>query len=170
MAAMFSIEITGSMHSSLLSSLNTRIVRGTKIIRDTSFVTNIEVKNTPKMKNKESVAIVLKFELNLIRGLKRLSCLKPSKTVSIMKRVPRVCQSMFLSNPLSGGVIIKETKAAINETRSIGSFFIVSAIFFIMTIISKMKQMSTITLFEQFFAICRLFNTVNYYMVKLSNR
>ena len=44
MAAMFSMEMTGKMYFSLSPFLNKRIVRGTKIISDTSFVTNIDVK------------------------------------------------------------------------------------------------------------------------------
>ena len=47
-AAMFSIEMTGSMHSSIPTLLKRRMVRGTNMMSDTSLVTNIDVKNTPK--------------------------------------------------------------------------------------------------------------------------
>jgi len=46
MAAMFSRLKTGRMYFSLLPALKRIIVSGTKIIRETSLVTNIEVKKT----------------------------------------------------------------------------------------------------------------------------
>ena len=131
MAAMFSMEITGKMYFSLSPFLNKRIVKGTKIISDTSFVTNIDVKKTPKIKNSESVAIVLNFLLKLITGSKIFSCLKPSRTHNIIKRVPSVCQSISLISAFVGGVINKETTAASTATVSIISFFKNSNTFFI---------------------------------------
>ena len=48
MAAMFSSVRTGIMNFSLPPFLNMKIVSGTKIMSETSFVTNIEEKNTEK--------------------------------------------------------------------------------------------------------------------------
>ena len=130
-AAIFSMEITGKIYFSLSPFLNKRIVSGTKIIKDTSFVTNIDVKKTPKIKNSESVAIVLNFLLKLITGSKIFSCLKPSRTHNIIKRVPSVCQSISFISAFVGGVINKETTAASTATVSIISFFKNSNTFFI---------------------------------------
>ena len=46
MAAIFSRVNTGRMYFSLFPALNETIVKGTNMIRDTSFVTNIELKKT----------------------------------------------------------------------------------------------------------------------------
>ena len=51
-AAIFSREITGRMKRSLSACFKRVIVRGTKIIRETSLVTNMEVKNTPNTRNR----------------------------------------------------------------------------------------------------------------------
>jgi hypothetical protein len=123
MAAIFSIDITGSMHSSLPAPRNSIMVSGTKMISETSLVTNMDVKNTPNIRKKLSDTMLLKRELKRIRGKKRSSCLKPSNTVSIIKRVPRVCQSILDKSVLSGGVINNEMTAAASATGSMGSFF-----------------------------------------------
>ena len=83
----------------------------------------IDVKNTPKIRNKESVVMLLNFLLKLMTGSKMFSCLKPSSTQSIIKRVPSVCQSISFMSALVGGVINKETTAAKTATVSIISFF-----------------------------------------------
>ena len=126
---MFSIEITGNMHSSRLTPRNSMIVSGTKMISDTSLVTNMELKNTPKIRKSESPAMDLKLAASLISGLKSFSCLKPSSTVSIIKRVPSVCQSIFWIRSGVGGVMNSDMRAAASDTSSIGSFFITAFIF-----------------------------------------
>ena len=123
MAAMFSMEITGRMYASLPPCRNRRMVRGTKMMRDTSLVTNMEEKNTPNTRNRDRGAIRSIFALRDTKGRSRFSCLKPSSTVSIMKRVPRVRQSTARSREASGGVMKRETAAASRDTVSISSFF-----------------------------------------------
>ena len=120
---MFSMEITGRIHSSRLTPLKSIMVSGTKIIRDTSLVTNMELKKTPNIRKSESPAMDLKFALSFIRGLNSFSCLKPSKTVSIINRMPSVLQSMEESSAFDGGVNSSDTAAATTATGSIGSFF-----------------------------------------------
>ena len=142
MAAMFSIEMIGRMHSSLLTLLKRRIVSGTKMMSDTSLVTNIEVKNTPNMRKSERLAIVENPELSLRRGRNRSSCLKPSRTVSIMKSIPRVCQSMAKIRFLDGGVMKSDMTAARSDTGSIGSFLISNSNFFIGEIVSQIYVLS----------------------------
>ena len=72
----------------------------------------------------------LKFAASFISGLKSFSCLNPSSTVSIIKRVPSVCQSIFLRRSGVGGVMNSDMRAAASDTSSIGSFFIMDVIFF----------------------------------------
>ena len=130
-AAMFSSEMTGRMKAFLPAPLNSRIVRGTKMISETSLVTNIDVKKTPNTRKSESDAMLLKRVLNLMMGLKMLSFLKPSRTVSIMNRVPRVRQSMLRMSVALGLVMTKDARAAMTESVSIISFLRNSRIFFI---------------------------------------
>ena len=122
-AAIFSIEITGSIYFSLSPPLKSSMVRGTNMIRDTSLVTNMDVKNTPKIRNRERVSMVEKRALSMIRGLKIFSCLKPSSTQSIMSSVPRVLQSTADKSAGEGGVIKSDITAASSDTVSIASFF-----------------------------------------------
>ena len=140
MAAMFSIDMTGSINFSCPLPRNKMMVRGTKIIKETSFVTNIEVKNTPKIKNSESAVIVLKPAPSRMSGRKMFSFLKPSSTVSIIKSVPSVCQSIDFNNAAEGGVIKSDITAAITATKGMGSFFISEIIFFMLQILSQMKK------------------------------
>ena len=98
---------------------------------DTSFVTNIEEKNTPKITKNEIPAIEVIFSANLRSGLKIFSFLNPSNTVNIIKSVTRVCQSIFLSNSVLGFVINSEITATKTEIVNIISFFKYSTTFFI---------------------------------------
>ena len=100
------------------------------MIRDTSFVTNIDVKKTPKIRKSERAVIVFSFEASPTTGLKTFSFLKPSKTQSIISSIPRVCQSIFDMSSLSGGVINKEMTAASTASVSISSFLRKLSIFF----------------------------------------
>ena len=123
MAAMFSMVRTGRMYLSLPPSRKSRMVTGTKMMRDTSLVTNIEEKNTPKMRNKLRVVIRLRSAARATRGRNTFSRLNPSSTHSIMRSVPSVRQSMSVSRCFVGGVMIRATAAASNDTVSMGSFF-----------------------------------------------
>ena len=98
------------------------MVIGTKTIRDTSFVTNMEEKKTPNTRKRDSPATVPIRPVSLSSGRKTFSCLNPSKTVSIMNSVPRVRQSIFSSSAADGGVMISEIRAASAATGSMGSF------------------------------------------------
>ena len=93
------------------------------MISDTSFVTNIEEKNTAKTRKKESPVIVDILPANLTTGVNMFSFLNPSRTRSIMKRVPKVRQSMSESKAFVGGVIKRAAAAAITDTVSMSSFF-----------------------------------------------
>ena len=135
MAAIFSMEMMGRMHSSRFTLLKSSMVRGTNIISDTSLVTNIDVKKTPKTRKRERVTMVVSPEPSLRSGLNRFSCLKPSSTVSIMKSIPRVCQSIAVSSSFVGGVMSSDISAASSDTGSIGSFFMSCNNFFIGTIL-----------------------------------
>lgn len=130
MAAMFSIEITGRIYCSHSPLLKSRIVSGTKIISETSFVTNIEVKNTPKIRNSESAVVVPSPDARFSTGRRTFSFLKPSRMQSIIKRVPRVRQSIPARKSALGGVIISPAAAARSDTVSIKSFFKKSRAFF----------------------------------------
>ena len=106
------------------------IVSGTNIISDTSFVTNIEEKNTEKTRNMDNPVMVRIFPARRSKGRKIFSFLNPSKTVSIIKSVPRVLQSMSLKSLTEGGVIMRAARAAKTDTESMISFLINSHIFF----------------------------------------
>ena len=135
MAAIFSMEITGRMYFSFCPLRNSRIVSGTKMISETSLVTNMDVKKTPKTRKRDSPVMLLKRVLNLIMGLKMFSFLKPSRTVSIMNRVPKVRQSMFRTSAMLGFVISIDTRAAIIASVSIISFLKNCRIFFMPVIV-----------------------------------
>lgn len=130
MAAMFSIEITGSMYFSLFPALNSMIVSGTKMISDTSFVTNIDEKNTQQIRKNDSPGMVMNRFAKRMNGRKMFSCLKPSSTVSIMNSVPSVRQSMPESRSLLGGVMNIAMTAAASARVSIISFLKKAAIRF----------------------------------------
>ena len=123
MAAMFSMEITGRMYCSFPPSRNSRMVSGTKMISDTSLVTNMEEKNTPKTRKSDSEVIRFSRPARLTRGRRRFSCLKPSSTQSIISSVPSVCQSMSRTSCGEGGVMIRAMAAASRDRVSIISFF-----------------------------------------------
>ena len=131
MAAMFSMVMTGRMYFSLSPARKRRIVKGTKIIKETSLVTNMEEKNTPKIKNRDRIIMLEKWDVSRMIGRKIFSCLNPSRTISIIKSVPRVCQSIREKMSLLGGVIRKDNSAARTESQSIGSFFKKVKTFFI---------------------------------------
>ena len=133
MAAMFSIEMTGRMYCSFPLFRKSIIVRGTKMISDTSFVTNIDVKKTQKTRKRERLLTERNLVLNLMSGLKMFSFLNPSRIVSIMNSVPSVRQSIFPGRSAVGGFRIMAETAAIIESRSMGSFFRKASIFFIAT-------------------------------------
>ena len=139
MAAIFSMEMTGRMYFSLSPARKSRIVSGTKIINDTSFVTNIEEKNTPKIKKSDKTAMLENFDVRRMIGRKMFSCLNPSSTINIIKSVPSVCQSMREKMSLLGGVIRNESSAARTESHSIGSFFKKVRIFFIKSTSAKSR-------------------------------
>ena len=120
---MFCMEMTGRIYRSFLPARNSRIVSGTKMISDTSFVTNIELKKTAKTRNRLRPAIEPIRPARRSSGLKMFSCLKPSSTVSIMNSVPSVRQSMSESSRFVGGVMHSAITAARTETVNIGSFF-----------------------------------------------
>lgn len=67
-AAIFSIEMTGRIYGSFFAVRKRRIVSGTKTISDTSFVTNMEEKNTPKIKKNEIPTMEVIFSENLKTG------------------------------------------------------------------------------------------------------
>ena len=122
-AAMFSMEMTGRMYASFPPARNKRMVRGTKMISETSLVTNMEEKNTPKIRKKDIPTIEVSFWESLMSGQKMFSFLNPSNTVSIIKSVTSVCQSMLPIRVISGFVISSESAAANSDTASIGSRF-----------------------------------------------
>ena len=67
-AAIFSIEMTGRIYGSFFAVRKRRIVSGTKTISDISFVTNMEEKNTPKIKKNEIPTMEVIFSENLKTG------------------------------------------------------------------------------------------------------
>ena len=99
------------------------MVRGTKMMRDTSLVTNMLEKNTPNTRKKLSPNMVENFSVSRRTGRNRFSCLKPSSTLSSINRVARVFQSMAFTRSALGGVITSDTSAAATLTTSIASFF-----------------------------------------------
>ena len=102
------------------------MVSGTKMMSDTSLVTNMEEKNTPKTRNSDKPAMVLILRVRRMTGRKMFSRLKPSSTVSIMKSVASVFQSISVSRRALGGVIISAATAAVRETSSMTSFLAIS--------------------------------------------
>ena len=92
------------------------------MIKLTSFVTNIDEKNTPNTRNRDRPAIVRIRPVRRSSGRNTFSCLNPSRTVSIIKSVPSVRQSIAFSRAFDGGVMSRETSAASTATGSIGSF------------------------------------------------
>ena len=99
------------------------MVSGTKMIRETSLVTNMEEKKTPKIRNREREAMRFRLPARLTSGRRTFSCLKPSSTHSIIRSVPRVRQSMFPTSSAEGGVMTIATAAASRDRVSIISFF-----------------------------------------------
>ena len=91
---MFSSVRTGSMNFSLFPALNKIIVNGTNMIRETSLVTNMDVKNT--LKTKKNVSAIIEPSLLVFRrsGENMFSFLKPSSVLRSMKSVARVFQSI----------------------------------------------------------------------------
>ena len=121
-AAMFSKVRTGRMYFSAREARNKIIVSGTKIMSETSFVTNIDEKKTQKTKKKVSARIDEMFFVFRRIGSKIFSLLKPSSTESSIKSVASVRQLMSEKSAREGGVIKSETAAATSETESMMSF------------------------------------------------
>ena len=99
------------------------MVSGTKMISDTSLVTNMEQKKTPKIRNRDREVIRFRLEASPTRGRRTFSCLNPSRTHSIIRSVPRVCQSISRISCAEGGVMISAIPAARRDSVSISSFF-----------------------------------------------
>ena len=131
MAAIFSMEMTGRIYFSFPPSRNSMMVSGTKMISDTSLVTNMEQKKTPKIRNREREVIRFRLDARPTRGRRTFSCLNPSRTHSIIRRVPRVCQSISSISCAEGGVMMRAIPAARRDNVSISSFFRKLNIFFI---------------------------------------
>ena len=102
----------------------------------------MDVKNTPNIKNSDSLGIVLNLEASLTIGSNTFSRLKPSNTRSIINNTPKVRQSRFLNNSTDGGVINREMIAAISEIESIISFFIMLIMVFKKILPLKLKSLS----------------------------
>ena len=129
MAAIFSNVNTGIIYFSLFPARNIIIVNGTNIIRDTSFVTNIDDRNT---ENTKKIVMAFCDVMRLVfrrRGRKMFSFLKPSRIVRSIKSVPKVRQSIAFTRAAVGGVMNSEITAASTLTTSINSFFIQLKIF-----------------------------------------
>ena len=131
MAAMFWKVRTGRIYFSLPAALKSRIVSGTKMIRETSLVTIMEVKKTPKTRNRVRVVIRFIRAARQIRGRKMFSFLNPSRTHSIISSVPSVRQSISPSSRAEGGVMIIAATAASKDRVNIISRFKNPKIFFI---------------------------------------
>ena len=101
------------------------------MIRDTSLVTNMDVKNTPNTKKSESAVICFKRDARPTTGFSTFSFLNPSSTHSIISSVPKVRQSISSISFSVGGVITMAMIAAKTDTVSMGSFFRNSSAFFI---------------------------------------
>ena len=93
------------------------------MISDTSLVTNMDVKNTPNTRNRDRVVIRFIREARRTTGSSTFSRLKPSRTHSIISRVPRVRQSMSRISCGVGGVTTRAIAAASTDRVSISSFF-----------------------------------------------
>jgi hypothetical protein len=104
----------------------------------------MDVKNTPNIKNSDSLGIVLNLEASLTIGSNTFSRLKPSNTRSIINNTPKVRQSRFLNNSADGGVINREMIAAISEIESIISFFIMLIMVFKKILPLKLKLLRKI--------------------------
>ena len=91
------------------------------MMSETSLVTNIDVKNTPKTRNSESAVIFPRRAANAAIGRSTFSRLKPSSTHSIIKSVPSVRQSISRRRLGVSGVMISEAAAASRESASIFS-------------------------------------------------
>ncbi len=100
------------------------------MISDTSLVTNMDVKKTPNIRKRERATIVFNLEASPMTGRRTFSFLNPSRTQSIIRSMPRVCQSMSFISPHVGGVIKSEMIAAMTARVSINSFFKNPSIFF----------------------------------------
>ena len=100
------------MNCSLPAALKSMIVSGTKMISETSLVTNMDEKNTEKTRKNERAVTLLMLPARRSTGLNMFSLLKPSRTVSIRNRVPRVRQSMSLRSSRDGGVMKSDMTAA----------------------------------------------------------
>ena len=125
-AAIFSIASSGKIYFSFFAARKRKIVSGTNMMSDTSFVTNIEVKNTPNTKNSPSPTADFILPARRIIGLKIFSFLNPSSTVSIKKSVPRVRQSISPSRLTLGRTTHTTMRAATTATHTIASRFTVS--------------------------------------------
>ena len=131
MAAMFWNVSTGRIYFSFPAPLNSRIVSGTKMISETSLVTNMDVKKTPKTRKRVRVVMRCIREARRISGRKMFSFLNPSSTHSIIRSVPRVRQSISLSRRSEGGVMIMAAAAASSDRVSIISRLKKPSTFFI---------------------------------------
>ena len=94
----------------------------------------MEEKKTPKTRNRDREAIRFRPPARLTRGRRRFSCLKPSRTHSIIRSVPRVRQSISRSSRGEGGVMTSAASAASRDSVSIISFFRKERIRFIMAV------------------------------------
>ena len=121
-AAMFSIARSGKIYFSFFAARNRNIVSGTNIMSDTSFVTNIDVKNTANTRNSPSPTADFILPARRIIGLKMFSFLNPSSTVSIKNSVPSVRQSISFKIVDEGRTTHTTTKAASIATHTIASF------------------------------------------------
>ncbi len=121
-AAIFSRTRTGTVYFSLFPARKRIIVSGTKMMRETSFVTNMEEKNTEKTKKVVRPRIVFKWPVRCKRGRKMFSFLKPSRTESSIKSVASVRQFMSCKSRDDGGVIKSDAIAAARDTESMSSF------------------------------------------------
>ena len=81
----------------------------------------MDEKKTQKTRKNEMAAIEGIFSANFSSGRKIFSFLKPSSTVSIIKSVSSVCQSMLPRRLSCGFVMKREASAASSDTASIGS-------------------------------------------------
>ena len=126
---MFSSVRTGSMNFSLFPALNKIIVNGTNMIRETSLVTNMDVKNT--LKTKKNVSAIIEPSLLVFRrsGENMFSFLKPSSVLRSMKSVARVFQSIDERRFFDGGVMNNDAIAAMRATESMSSFLKNASVF-----------------------------------------
>ena len=134
MAAMFCSTMVGRIYFSRFS-LKRKIARGTNIIRDMSFVTSMEEKNTANTRKNARARAFFILPAKATSGRKTFSFLKPSSTVSIINSEAMVRQSMLCSVCSPGFEINSmEHTAAARATVSIISFLKNPYIFFNKTI------------------------------------